>query len=506
MNFNFQDCFLHFLDRELLETQGTYNKIVERSIANDIRFILLSSPKDLILSASFLFESKYAYAVFEEFYSFFMTGKFVVATTYNSLAKMIASKQEQYKGKNLLFPNYFNDLWQVLAESSIMFVPKRENTTLYIANDILTTNRIYNILEEKNNVPYLQEAIQNRGNQAITHHLLNPTYQKRGISIRDQDSVNTLVTESYIRSYMDYFDATIPSGLSCGIYTYDYLSANTPLSNVFFWIKLYKQIGLFYFTSTCSIELLQMIVTSNEQLTFLCSVRTWISTELCEKYLNSDIGLIRLISKLKKRSDITMLNFNLYLNRICLVTEEIENLSIHKMKEETSMAEKEKTVFVVHGRNLNIKRNVFAFLRSLDIYPLEWEGAVKMTNKGAPSTLEVIKAGMKNSKGIIVIFTGDDEAKLKEEFWEEGENFDYEPQPRQNVLVEAGMAMALYPNSTIIVRIGKQRSISDLAGINYIDLTDQPEKRQAFISRLKTIGLNVDDIGSDWLYSGKFNL
>ncbi len=68
------------------------------------------------------------------------------------------------------------------------------------------------------------------------------------------------------------------------------------------------------------------------------------------------------------------------------------------------------------------------------------------------------------------------------------------------------MAMALYPNSTIIVRIGKQRSISDLAGINYIDLTDQPEKRQAFISRLKTIGLNVDDIGSDWLYSGKFNL
>jgi nucleotide-binding protein, predicted, TIR-like protein len=72
--------------------------------------------------------------------------------------------------------------------------------------------------------------------------------------------------------------------------------------------------------------------------------------------------------------------------------------------------------------------------------------------------------------------------------------------------VEAGMAMALYPNSTIIVRIGKQRSISDLAGINYIDLTDQPEKRQAFISRLKTIGLNVDDIGSDWLYSGKFNL
>lgn len=38
------------------------------------------------------------------------------------------------------------------------------------------------------------------------------------------------------------------------------------------------------------------------------------------------------------------------------------------------------------------------------------------------------------------------------------------------------MAMALYPDSTIIVRIGKQRDISDFAGINYINLNNQPEK------------------------------
>ena len=88
------------------------------------------------------------------------------------------------------------------------------------------------------------------------------------------------------------------------------------------------------------------------------------------------------------------------------------------------MEEKEKTVFVVHGRNMKIKQNVFIFLRSLNVRPLEWESAVKMTHKGAPTTLEVIKAGMKNSNGIIVLFTRDDLAKLKEEFWEAGENFD----------------------------------------------------------------------------------
>lgn len=67
------------------------------------------------------------------------------------------------------------------------------------------------------------------------------------------------------------------------------------------------------------------------------------------------------------------------------------------------------------------------------------------------------------------------------------------------------MAMALYPNSTIIVRIGKQRDISDFAGINYINLNNQPEKRQAFVSRLKTIGIKIDDSGCDWLSVGDFN-
>ena len=143
-------------------------------------------------------------------------------------------------------------------------------------------------------------------------------------------------------------------------------------------------------------------------------------------------------------------------------------------------------------------------MRALNIKPLEWESAVKLTNKGAPTTLEVIKAGMENAKGVIILFTGDDLAKLKEEFWEEGEVYDYEQQPRQNVLIEAGMAMALYPNSTIIVRIGKLREISDFAGVNYVNLNNKAERRQAFVSRLKTIGVEIDDSGSDWLSIGDF--
>lgn len=149
MSIEFKDCFLHFLDRELLETQGAYNRVIEESISRDVRFILLNSPGDLILSASFLFESKYAYAIFEEFYNFFVEGKFVIAITYDSIIKMVSAKQEQYKGKASLFPNYFNNLWHVLAESGVMFVPKKENTTIYIANEMLDKLQVYNLIEEK---------------------------------------------------------------------------------------------------------------------------------------------------------------------------------------------------------------------------------------------------------------------------------------------------------------------------------------------------------------------
>lgn len=507
MNLTMRDYFLHFLDRELLETQGAYDKILEDSINRDVRFILLNSTGDLILSASFLFESRYAFAVFKEFYSFFINGKFTIAITYDSLKKMISVKQEQYKGKEASFPNYFNDLWYVLAESGVILVPKKEDTTIYIADGMVDKLQHLEHLQGKRDIPFIEEAINNRGKKAITHHLFDSVYDKRNVSENDRDIINFLITELYIRSYMDYFDASIPTGLSCGIYEYDYLSDNYPLSDVSFWMKLYKQMGLYRFICTCKISMLEFIIESKQQQEFVHIVERWVSfhkKSYGDKRRN--FSFYKLINMLPKFNEIVAEDMELYINRIQMVGETIIELNNNEGKEKYNMNSKEKTIFVVHGRNTKIKQALFTFLRSLNLKPLEWESAVQMTNKGTPTTLEVIKAGMENSKGIIVLFTGDDYAKLKEELWEVGEHYDFELQPRQNVLIEAGMSMALYPNSTIIVRVGKQREISDFAGINFINLTNQPEKRQAFISRLKTIGLEVDDSGSDWLSVGDFNI
>jgi hypothetical protein len=43
-----------------------------------------------------------------------------------------------------------------------------------------------------------------------------------------------------------------------------------------------------------------------------------------------------------------------------------------------------RTVFVIHGRNERLRVGMFDFLRSLDLKPLEWTEAVKLTGKGSP--------------------------------------------------------------------------------------------------------------------------
>ena len=68
------------------------------------------------------------------------------------------------------------------------------------------------------------------------------------------------------------------------------------------------------------------------------------------------------------------------------------------------------------------------------------------------------------------------------------------------------MAIAKYPTQTVLVKIGKIRKISDIDGINYIELTNSPESRKNLITRLKNIGCLVDDSNTEWLTIGNFDL
>lgn len=155
----------------------------------------------------------------------------------------------------------------------------------------------------------------------------------------------------------------------------------------------------------------------------------------------------------------------------------------------------DRAVFIVHGRNLNAKAELEKFLRHIDLFPISWTEAANATNKTRPSTMDIIEAGMSMARAIVVLFSPDDEARLKSRFHKPGGEKDYEAnltgQARQNVLLEAGMALGKAPDRTVFVRLGNPRPISDIEGINWIDLDDGFDNRSRLFSELRKAGASV---------------
>lgn len=112
------------------------------------------------------------------------------------------------------------------------------------------------------------------------------------------------------------------------------------------------------------------------------------------------------------------------------------------------------SVMVVHGRDSSARRAMFDFLRALELRPLEWSNLVAQTGSAAPYVGEILDAAFEWAAAVVVLFTPDEEAKLRDPFLETGDP-DYErtltPQARPNVLFEAGMALGLHPDRTVLV-------------------------------------------------------
>lgn len=151
-------------------------------------------------------------------------------------------------------------------------------------------------------------------------------------------------------------------------------------------------------------------------------------------------------------------------------------------------------VFIVYGRDTKTRDTLGRFLRHLDAWPIDWIEARKLAGKASPTTMDVVEAGLSNAQAIIVLFTPDDEARLKNDYHKSDDGVHethVTGQARQNVILEAGMALGMARQRTILVRRGKTRDISDIAGINWIDLTDSWEDRQILVDALKHAGVAI---------------
>lgn len=161
-------------------------------------------------------------------------------------------------------------------------------------------------------------------------------------------------------------------------------------------------------------------------------------------------------------------------------------------------------VFVVHGRNDKARSAIFAFLRSLELRPLEWSQMVKETGQASPYVGEVLEAGFRKARAVVVLLTPDEEVRLVPEFRAKPADDEVSYQPRPNVILEAGMSLGKDASRTVLVELGEMREISDILGRHVIRMNDTPAMRAELAQRLETAGCAVNRTGKDWYQEGDF--
>lgn len=163
-------------------------------------------------------------------------------------------------------------------------------------------------------------------------------------------------------------------------------------------------------------------------------------------------------------------------------------------------------MFVVHGRNEPLRKDLFAFLRSLGLTPLEWHKGIEATEVGSPSIRQILDAMFAQAAAVVVLLTPDDTARLKPEFQSRNDPA-YEKkfvgQARPNVLFEAGMAFGSHPDSVVIVQVGWVKPFTDIGGVHVTHMNNSPEKRSELATKLAAVGCDVE---SDWYSTGNFDV
>lgn len=154
-------------------------------------------------------------------------------------------------------------------------------------------------------------------------------------------------------------------------------------------------------------------------------------------------------------------------------------------------------VFLISGRDHASRDVVAELLTRFGLVVVQWEGAIALTGRPTPHAFEALSSALHSVQAAVVLLTGDDCAMLRAELCREYEREDegvLRPQARPNVLFEAGYAMAVLPTSTIFLQLGRLRSFSDFAGMQFVPLDESRECLGALANRLRLAGCRVGKV------------
>jgi predicted nucleotide-binding protein with TIR-like domain len=169
------------------------------------------------------------------------------------------------------------------------------------------------------------------------------------------------------------------------------------------------------------------------------------------------------------------------------------------------MARDPKKVFVIHGRNVDARRELGIFLRSLGLFPLNFSD-LRAQMGGTPTIGEIVERGMSEAQGVVALITADELAALRPRFRQPDEPAHdvVRWQARPNVIFEVGMAFGRDRTRVVLVLLGEVSLFTDVAGIHVLRPTNDPSGDRALLrsTLAQGMGCAVEQHSSDWMTHG----
>ncbi|MDA0183259.1 nucleotide-binding protein [Solirubrobacter phytolaccae] len=142
-------------------------------------------------------------------------------------------------------------------------------------------------------------------------------------------------------------------------------------------------------------------------------------------------------------------------------------------------------VLLSHGSDQDAADNVKRFLRALGLAPVDWGDGIASTGLASPDVAHALRATTDLVQAIIILLTPDDDGK-----------------PSSNVLVEAGLALGIAPDRTLLVATHEVELPAILMDVGVIRLSDSVASRNGVRSRLVSAGCEISVRNESWKVVG----
>lgn len=184
---------------------------------------------------------------------------------------------------------------------------------------------------------------------------------------------------------------------------------------------------------------------------------------------------------------------------------DLESLADSEIRqaEDDITAPNTREVVVIHGRDTARTTFIFKLLQRLNVHAVAFDELIARSGSNSPSIRELIRLAFTQAQAVLVLFTGDDLASLRPDLHGTVEGSGERtpaPQPRPHILFEAGVAVALQHERTIIVEVPPLRGLLNLDGVQVVRFaTGSAEERTLLASRLRAAGCQLETSGTHWM-------